>query len=183
MAAVMNGGPFFEALRRRRPADSTCIDCGADRPEWASVSNGIFLCLSCSGRHRGLGVHISFVRSLTMDAWKPEQLQAMELGGNELFRRLLEENGLAGKGLEERYSAAVVAEYRSSLQALSRQQHQMQPSVEPRREEQRAGYAPQPAQVAAKSQPAATPPAVVSAASELPRTKAKLDVWSDDLWS
>ncbi len=46
-----------------------CFDCNLIRPQWASVNNGIFLCLKCAGVHRGFGVNISFVRSLTMDNW------------------------------------------------------------------------------------------------------------------
>ncbi|KAJ5775348.1 uncharacterized protein N7511_000359 [Penicillium nucicola] len=63
-----------------------CCDCGAPSPQWASPKFGTFICLNCAGTHRGLGVHISFVRSITMDAFKNAEIQRMELGGNEPWK-------------------------------------------------------------------------------------------------
>ena len=39
-------------------------------PDWASINLGILVCIECSGIHRSLGVHVSKVRSLTLDKWE-----------------------------------------------------------------------------------------------------------------
>ena len=40
------------------------------------------MCMTCSGKHRSLGVKISFVKSLSFDEWTEEFLLYMENGGN-----------------------------------------------------------------------------------------------------
>ena len=67
----------------KRPENQLCADCPSRQPRWASVNLGIFICTNCSGIHRSLGVHISFVRSTTLDTWKEKQVVEMETMGND----------------------------------------------------------------------------------------------------
>lgn len=50
--------PACLALLKALPGNHRCIDCGEQDPQWATVSYGALLCLSCSGRHRSLGVQV-----------------------------------------------------------------------------------------------------------------------------
>ena len=64
------------------PDNRFCADCHEKYPEWASSKLGVFICINCSGIHRSLGTHISFVRSCKLDGWSDEQANVMKMIGN-----------------------------------------------------------------------------------------------------
>ncbi|XP_060603418.1 arf-GAP with coiled-coil, ANK repeat and PH domain-containing protein 2-like isoform X2 [Ruditapes philippinarum] len=70
------------------PGNSKCCDCESPDPRWASINLGITLCIECSGIHRGFGVHISKIRSITLDSWEPELLKVMGELGNDVINRI-----------------------------------------------------------------------------------------------
>ena len=45
---------------------------------------------------RSLGVHLSFVRSVTMDKWKESELAKMKAGGNANMKSFLEDRSAPG---------------------------------------------------------------------------------------
>ncbi|KAM3616836.1 uncharacterized protein V6R79_024195 [Siganus canaliculatus] len=72
------------------PGNQRCCDCGEAEPRWASVNLGVTVCIECSGIHRSLGVHLSKIRSLTLDSWEPEQLKLLCVLGNDVMNQIYE---------------------------------------------------------------------------------------------
>ena len=110
--------PFPPALLyevRHLAGNDRCAECGSVDASWASVSHGLVMCLQCAGKHRALGVHVSFVKNLTMDNWTVEQAKKMQLGGNAQLERFLARYGKEKLPVDRKYRAPEAEFYRTQL--------------------------------------------------------------------
>jgi ADP-ribosylation factor GTPase-activating protein 2/3 len=97
----------------------TCFECAARNPTWISLSYGAYLCLECSGEHRRKGVHISFVRSVELDSFSPDQIVQMAVGGNGKAWTYFKQYGMGktsegGRPLD--YNSKVAIRYKQDLE-------------------------------------------------------------------
>lgn len=97
------------------PENNYCFDCGNEDSDWSSINNGIFLCSMCAEFHRGLGVNISFIRSVSIDTWQDKQLKLLQLGGNLALKEFFSLYGLNEQEIAIKYRTKAADYYREML--------------------------------------------------------------------
>ena len=101
-----------------REGNTSCFDCGSENPKWASINNGILLCLKCAGIHRGFGLQISTIRSLQVDSWTEKQVKYLSQGGNKRFKDFLSEYNIEpSSSIELKYKSKASEYYRNILRS------------------------------------------------------------------
>lgn len=103
---------------RSQNGNNICVECDKLNPQWISVTYAIWMCIECSGKHRSLGLHLSQVKSITMDKWSPKEIERVEMGGNRAMREFIDSHESTFDetwSLEEKYQSQLLALYRDKV--------------------------------------------------------------------
>ena len=90
-----NDKEFHQQLNnfRIKGENNICADCGVKPTQWASVNIGVFICTDCAQIHRGVGTHITKVKScMGSYNWHPDELENMFNKGNKKMNKIYDTN-------------------------------------------------------------------------------------------
>jgi len=107
----------FGSLKEREKQNKFCMDCRSAQTTWGSATLGVFLCMNCAGIHRGLGTHLTFIRSIDLDQWNNKQLLIMMVGGNKRAQEYISDVAPYMENAEPsvKYGSKALADYREML--------------------------------------------------------------------
>ena len=94
-----------------------CNDCKKKNPRWCSINNAIFLCPSCTRKHRKFNKNISTIKSIEGDLWTKEEIKKLYIGGNARFNKLMASYNipLTLENAKYKYHTKIAEYYRNLL--------------------------------------------------------------------
>ena len=97
--------------------NKSCNDCQKKNPRWCSINNAVFLCSSCTRKHRKFDKNISTLKSIEGDLWTKEEIKKLLIGGNERFNNLMKSYNipLTLENAKYKYHTKIAEYYRNLL--------------------------------------------------------------------